>query len=224
MLLEITGLDIAKYIVIVFQVVVCILLILIVMMQRPKQEGLGAAFGGDAMDSLAGAGATDFLQKGTAMLGTILFILTFILSILVISGASGKNQSLANESEKAPEIEAHSQDQADAMAKLAEIDPDAEATDDTEDKELSENEASEAETAEATTDKVTETVEATDAKVEELEKGVEGAAETIKEVMEDSGATQDSTIEETVKTVEKAVPSTETVKPAVEDPTEPAQP
>ena len=102
MLLETTGLDIAKYVVIVFQILVCLLLILVVMMQRPKQEGLGAAFGGDTMDSLTGAHATDFLQKGTAMLGTLLFVLTFLLSILVISGASEKNKSLANESEIAP--------------------------------------------------------------------------------------------------------------------------
>ena len=105
MLLEISGLDIAKYIVIVFQVLVCLLLILVVMMQRPKQAGLGAAFGGDTMGELAGAHATDFLQKGTAFLGTLLFVLTFILSILVIKGAEDGDKSLANDSEIASKVE-----------------------------------------------------------------------------------------------------------------------
>ncbi len=105
MLLETTILDIVTYVVIVFQVLVCILLILVVMMQRPKQEGLGAAFGGDTMDSLTGAHATDFLQKGTAMLGTLLFVLTFVISMLVIAGASNDNKSSANESDPAPVVE-----------------------------------------------------------------------------------------------------------------------
>lgn len=104
MLLETTILEIVTYVVIVFQVLVCILLILVVMMQRPKQEGLGAAFGGDTMDSLTGAHATDFLQKGTAMLGTLLFVLTFVISMLVIAGASNDNKSSANESDPAPVV------------------------------------------------------------------------------------------------------------------------
>lgn len=107
MLLETTILEIVTYVVIVFQVLVCILLILVVMMQRPKQEGLGAAFGGDTMDSLTGAHATDFLQKGTAMLGTLLFVLTFVISMLVIAGASNDNKSSTNVSDPAPEIVAN---------------------------------------------------------------------------------------------------------------------
>ncbi len=95
MLLETSTsiIGIAKAILIVFQVLVCILLIIVVMMQRPKQEGLGAAFGGDTMDSLTGAHATDFMQKGTAFLGTALFIITFVLSLLVVAGNPNNNFS-----------------------------------------------------------------------------------------------------------------------------------
>ena len=105
MLLETTILDIVIYVVIVFQVLVCILLALMIMMQRPKQEGLGAAFGGDTMDSLTGAHATDFLQKGTAVLGTALFILTFSLSMLITAGASRENKSSTNGSVPPPAID-----------------------------------------------------------------------------------------------------------------------
>ena len=132
MLLETTGLDIAKYVVIVFQILVCFLLILVVMMQRPKQEGLGAAFGGDTMDSLTGAHATDFLQKGTAFLGTVLFILTFILSVLVISGAADKNKSLANASEKAPTVD-ETLKSPDAKKAVGDLNPDPDSEDPEED-------------------------------------------------------------------------------------------
>ncbi len=62
-------------------------------MQRPKQEGLGAAFGGGMTDQAFGARTTDVLQKGTVYLGTALFILTFIISVLV--GADSRNKSIA---------------------------------------------------------------------------------------------------------------------------------
>jgi preprotein translocase subunit SecG len=61
----------------------CLLLILIVLMQRPRQEGLGAAFGSGVMDQLAGAQTTNVLQKITTWLGILLFFFTFVLAILV---------------------------------------------------------------------------------------------------------------------------------------------
>lgn len=124
MLLETTILDIITTVMIVFQVLVCLLLILVVMMQRPKQEGLGAAFGGDTMDSLTGAHATDFLQKGTAILGTILFVLTFAVSMLVISGANHDNKTSLNDSVEAPEIESSPEEEAeidDALNEMKEM-------------------------------------------------------------------------------------------------------
>lgn len=55
-------------------VVASILMVLIVLIQRPKQEGLGAAFGGGALDSALGAHTTDVLQKFTTYLGIIFFV------------------------------------------------------------------------------------------------------------------------------------------------------
>ncbi len=55
-------------------IIVSILLVLIVLVQRPKQEGLGAAFGGGTFDSALGAHATDIFQKITAYLAAIFFV------------------------------------------------------------------------------------------------------------------------------------------------------
>ncbi|NLT71634.1 MAG: preprotein translocase subunit SecG [Verrucomicrobiaceae bacterium] len=55
-------------------IAVSILLVLIVLIQRPKQEGLGAAFGGGSLDSALGAHTTDILQKFTTWLGVIFFL------------------------------------------------------------------------------------------------------------------------------------------------------
>jgi|SRR5690606_28573221 len=55
-------------------VVASVLLVLIVLIQRPKQEGLGAAFGGGALDSALGAHTTDVLQKFTTYLGIAFFV------------------------------------------------------------------------------------------------------------------------------------------------------
>lgn len=63
-------------------VIVSVLLILIVLMQRPKQEGLGAAFGGGMMDSVAGAHTTDVLQKGTTWLAGIFLGTAVLLAVL----------------------------------------------------------------------------------------------------------------------------------------------
>lgn len=89
-----TGLSISITLLIIVLVVVSLLMILVVMMQRPKQEGLGAAFGGGMTDQLLGAGTTSFLQKATVVLGILFFLLSLILGILV--GRSNKEQGLSD--------------------------------------------------------------------------------------------------------------------------------
>lgn len=73
------------------EVLVCLLLILIVLMQRPRQEGLGASFGGDTMHQLAGAQTTNVLQKFTVYLAVALFVLTLTLAMLVTKKQSDKS-------------------------------------------------------------------------------------------------------------------------------------
>jgi preprotein translocase subunit SecG len=63
-------------------VLVALLMVLIILMQRPKSEGLGAAFGGGVTENIFGAQTTNVLVKFTGWLAGIFFALTFALSIL----------------------------------------------------------------------------------------------------------------------------------------------
>ncbi|MBK1830376.1 preprotein translocase subunit SecG [Verrucomicrobiaceae bacterium R5-34] len=82
-------LNISINLLLVIHVIVCLLLALVVLMQRPKQEGLGAAFGSGLTDQAFGARTTDVLQKGTVYLGTLFFVITLVLAILI-----GKRQNV----------------------------------------------------------------------------------------------------------------------------------
>ena len=66
----------------VIYVLVALLMVLVILMQRPKSEGLGAAFGGAVTENIFGAQTTNVLVKFTAWLAGIFFALTFALSIL----------------------------------------------------------------------------------------------------------------------------------------------
>jgi preprotein translocase subunit SecG len=61
---------------------VALLMVLVILMQRPKSEGLGAAFGGGVTENIFGAQTTNVLVKFTSWLAGIFFVLTFVLSIL----------------------------------------------------------------------------------------------------------------------------------------------
>lgn len=63
-------------------VFVAALMMLVILMQRPKSEGLGAAFGGGVTENIFGAQTTNVLTKITGWLAAIFFLLTFALSIL----------------------------------------------------------------------------------------------------------------------------------------------
>jgi preprotein translocase subunit SecG len=70
-------------------VVVCLLMILAILMQRPKNEGLGAAFGGGLTDNLFGAQTTTVLTKFTVWMGGIFFALTLLISVLQVRATAG---------------------------------------------------------------------------------------------------------------------------------------
>lgn len=105
-------LNISINLLLVIHVIICLLLALVVLMQRPKQEGLGAAFGGGLTDQAFGARTTDVLQKGTIYLGTLFFIVTLILAILIgkrqsnspkiTADVAGPTEELAAPEDKAP--------------------------------------------------------------------------------------------------------------------------
>ncbi|MCE0484745.1 MAG: preprotein translocase subunit SecG [Methylacidiphilales bacterium] len=63
-------------------VIDCILMGLVILMQRSKQEGLGAAFGGGFTESVWGAQTSQVLVKATAWFAALFFILSIGLARL----------------------------------------------------------------------------------------------------------------------------------------------
>jgi preprotein translocase subunit SecG len=77
-------------ILIAIHVLVCALMILVVLMQRPRSEGLGSAFGGGLTDNVFGSQTTNVLAKFTTWMGIAFFAITLLLSILTAKANSGK--------------------------------------------------------------------------------------------------------------------------------------
>ena len=62
-------------------VIVCLLLVLVILMQLPRSEGLGAAFGGAVTENIFGAQTTHVLAKFTVWLGVAFFGITLVLAV-----------------------------------------------------------------------------------------------------------------------------------------------
>jgi preprotein translocase subunit SecG len=84
--------NLAIYILLGINLLVCILLTLLVLMQKPRSEGLGAAFGGNFTDSIFGAQTSDVLTKGTIWLGGIFMVLTLVLGLLYSHRQAGSTK------------------------------------------------------------------------------------------------------------------------------------
>lgn len=102
-LLGINYLNVSITSLLVIYVFVCLFMILLVLMQRPKQEGLGAAFGANTTDQLFGARTTNVLQRGTVYMAVLFFVLTLTLAILM--QRKNKINSLAKADEPAAAVE-----------------------------------------------------------------------------------------------------------------------
>lgn len=87
-------------------IAVSVLMVLVVLIQRPKQEGLGAAFGGGALDSALGAHTTDVLQKFTTWLGILFFVSAIGLAMVKTRQfrESAANNVLEGVEAKKPEL------------------------------------------------------------------------------------------------------------------------
>lgn len=66
----------------VLEAFVAVLMMLVILMQRPKSEGLGAAFGGGVTENIFGAQTTTVLTTVTTWLASIFFVLVLTLSVL----------------------------------------------------------------------------------------------------------------------------------------------
>lgn len=75
-------------------VLVAILLVLVVLMQRPKSQGLGAAFGGGMTESMFGAHTSSVLSRFTVILAMCFFALTLTLAILHAQRSEGDSEVL----------------------------------------------------------------------------------------------------------------------------------
>jgi len=89
----------------VINILVCLLIVLLVLMQQPKNQGLGAAFGGGMTENLFGADTSNVLAKMTRVLGGIFIAICLVLSMLYAYQARtpGTQERLAA---KAAEIQA----------------------------------------------------------------------------------------------------------------------
>ena len=79
-------------ILLVLHVIVCLLLVLVVLMQLPRSEGLGAAFGGAVTENIFGAQTTHVLSKFTVWLGAAFFAITLLLAIAYSHRASARTK------------------------------------------------------------------------------------------------------------------------------------
>ena len=66
----------------VVEVLACLLLALVVMLQKPKEGGLGGAIGGGMLEASLGADAGNVLIKTTAVLGAVFLLNTLVLARL----------------------------------------------------------------------------------------------------------------------------------------------
>ena len=66
----------------VVEVLVCLLLALVVMLQKPKEGGLGGVIGGGMAEAAFGADAGNVLVKVTIWLGAIFLVNTLVLARL----------------------------------------------------------------------------------------------------------------------------------------------
>ena len=64
-------------------VLLCLFMGLVILMQRSKQEGLGAAFGSSMTDTVFGAETTNVLVKTTVWCSVLFFVIVLTLSSLL---------------------------------------------------------------------------------------------------------------------------------------------
>jgi preprotein translocase subunit SecG len=80
------------YFLLTLHVIVCLLMVLVVLMQRPRSEGLGAAFGSGMTENIFGAQTTHVLAKFTTWLGISFFVLTLGLAMVYAHLNPSQNQ------------------------------------------------------------------------------------------------------------------------------------
>ena len=80
----------------VIEVVVCLLLAGLILLQKPKEGGLGGVIGGGMAEAAFGADAGNVLIKGTIILGTVFLLNTLALARFT---STGNEKSVMNGAE-----------------------------------------------------------------------------------------------------------------------------
>ena len=90
----------------VVEVIVCLMLVLVVLLQKPKEGGLGGAIGGGMLEASLGADAANVLIKATSILGAIFLLNTLVLARLTstVNARSLMNQEPEPTVEQAPAL------------------------------------------------------------------------------------------------------------------------
>jgi len=77
--------EILRYILILVEVITCLLLIGVILLQQAKSQGMGVAFGGGMGETLFGSRAGNILTKTTITLSIIFLANTALLGIMYTS-------------------------------------------------------------------------------------------------------------------------------------------
>ena len=86
----------------IVEVLVCVLLVGVILIQRTKGSGAGVSFGGGMGEALFGAQMGDVLTKTTVILGGIFIVNTLALSILAGRVTAGMRSDSLMDSEVMP--------------------------------------------------------------------------------------------------------------------------
>src|SRR6266498_2037309 len=78
-------------------VLVALLMMLVILMQRPKSAGLGAAFGGGVTENIFGAQTTNVLVKFTAWMAGVFVARTCALSVRCAHKSTAGGSALRRE-------------------------------------------------------------------------------------------------------------------------------
>mgnify|MGYP001586034965 CR=1 FL=1 len=90
---------------VILHILISVTLIMVVLLQSAKGEGLAGAFGGGSGITGAvfgGRGAASFLSKATSVLAVAFFLSCIVLSVIVPSGAAKRSSAIQEEARKQP--------------------------------------------------------------------------------------------------------------------------
>ena len=86
----------------VIEVVVCLMIIGLVLIQRSKGEGLSVAIGGGMGESLFGANVGNVVTRATVVLGIVFLVNTIILTMVLSSGRAAGGSVMDDAGPAAP--------------------------------------------------------------------------------------------------------------------------